>query len=318
MSFRGPGRAYKMAPPQRGDFHAAADRENAGMNPTDPNQNRLIARQIRRNADSRDHWDLACLHRHKVTQLITDGVTSRDARLCILGAGNCNDVDLPGLAQHFAEIHLVDLDAQSLQAAIVKQSMGKDSSIQLHGDCDLTGVLNALANWSIDTSPAETEFQRVFEQASSFAGPRIPGPFDVVASVCLLSQLTEAVTVALDENHPRFHELLQSIRHRHLRLLVEMTKPGGIGIMVMDFVSSDSAPQLSNVAEDQLPFVLSKMIDDRNFFHGLNPAVVASLFQNDPRIAPLVETLDMPKPWLWDFGVRHYAVTSFKFRRKET
>ena len=286
------------------------------MEPTESNDNRLIDFQVRRNSDSSHHWERARPHRQQVTRLITDDVSAGDARLCILGAGNCNDIDLVSLADQFAEVHLVDLDTKALQSAVIRQDVVRNPSMHLHGDCDVTGVFDRLAMWSPEHLLNESELQRVIQMAGSSAGLAIPGPFDVVASVCLLSQLIEAVIGSLGEDHGRFLELLSVIRQRHVRLLAELTAPGGTGILITDFVSSDSAPELPAVADDQLPAVLSELIEAHNFFHGLNPAVIASLFKQDAVIAPLVASIELPKPWLWDFDLRHYAVAAFKFRRK--
>ncbi len=54
----------------------------------------------------------------------------------------------------------------------------------------------------------------------------------------------------------------------------------------------------------------------RNFFTGMNPLVIRGLLEADPRLAPMLESVEMTKPWLWDFGPRVYLVCAFIFRRK--
>lgn len=278
--------------------------------------NRLVKRQIRWNAESRSNWERACTHREKVTRLIVDAVSSRVARLCVLGAGNCNDLDLTLLSERFAEVHLADLDSAALGSAVSRQGVADLPSIRLHGNCDVSGVLEQLSSWSPDRWPSRPELARVMQAAETFPGPEVPGPFDAVASVCLLSQLTEAIASSLGENHPQFLDLVRLVRQRHLRLLVELAAPGGFGALVTDVVSSETAPELPAVSDDRLPAVLSGMINARNFFHGLNPAVLERLLRDDPTIGPFVESVRCLRPWRWDFGVRHYAVVAFTFRRK--
>ncbi|MFT5326875.1 MAG: hypothetical protein ACI8P0_004758, partial [Planctomycetaceae bacterium] len=76
----------------------------------------IEAEQRRRNEESRDAWHRYARHRERVTELLLGTVSdtslecdsTRTRRLCLLGAGNCNDVDLKRLAETFDEIHLVD------------------------------------------------------------------------------------------------------------------------------------------------------------------------------------------------------------------
>src|SRR5690348_15383718 len=65
--------------------------------------------QIAFNAETRDHWDAFAGHRAKVTGLLTSGGLPGASRLCVLGAGNCNDVDLAALLRAHREVHLVDV-----------------------------------------------------------------------------------------------------------------------------------------------------------------------------------------------------------------
>ncbi len=45
-------------------------------------------------------------------------------RLCLLGAGNANDVDLNALAARFGEIHLVDIDPDAVARAVARLPPG--------------------------------------------------------------------------------------------------------------------------------------------------------------------------------------------------
>jgi hypothetical protein len=49
--------------------------------------------------------------------------------------------------------------------------------------------------------------------------------------------------------------------------------------------------------------LLARLINDRNFFTGLNPAVLESLWRG----SPLIEQVERSQPWVWDFGPRYYA-----------
>ncbi len=166
--------------------------------------NRLVDRQFHWNVESLDRWQTFAEHRRHVTEVIAAGAAMGNQRLCVLGAGNCNDLDLHSLAKSFDEIHLVDLDRPALKRGADAQQVSGSSAICLHGDHDLTGIWQLLAQWTPHTPAEPADVKRVCEAALSSIAPAIGGPFDVVASVCLLSQLTEAIVCTLGEHHPLF------------------------------------------------------------------------------------------------------------------
>jgi len=47
-------------------------------------------------------------------------------RLCILGAGNCNDLDFEALSAWYSEITLVDLDLEAVTRAVERRSALRD------------------------------------------------------------------------------------------------------------------------------------------------------------------------------------------------
>jgi len=74
-----------------------------------------------------DDWRLYEGHRAHLTDVLLGSARGDGGRLCLLGAGRCNDVDLEKLAATFAEIHLVDIDAKALDAA---RALGYGSVVQ--------------------------------------------------------------------------------------------------------------------------------------------------------------------------------------------
>src|SRR5688572_31213165 len=63
--------------------------------------------------------------------------------LCVLGAGKCDDLDLPRLADRFAAIHLVDIDGEAMERARDRQPARVRDAIVLHGDIDVSGLLRS-------------------------------------------------------------------------------------------------------------------------------------------------------------------------------
>lgn len=276
--------------------------------------NRLTELQVRRNRAAGDRWGEMAPHRQQVTARLLELAGPLFSRLCVLGAGNCNDLELPRLTAAYREVHLVDLDAEALATGAARQAADA-SRLHLHGGVDVTGVWDLLAGWSPQSPPDETEFERCLKLAAGPPWLPLPAPFDVVASTCLASQLIEAVALSLGAAHPRLLELLLAVRTAHMRRLVQLARAGGRGLLVADFVSSDTVPGLAAVSDSELPALVDQLLREGNFFHGLNPRVLDSLFRADPIIAPLVARAELAGPWRWQVGGRTYLVCAVAFER---
>jgi hypothetical protein len=278
--------------------------------------NRISNDHRHRNADSRERWECFATHRQKVTELLLASHPAGQARLCLLGAGNCNDLDLTALTSGFAEVHLVDLDQEAIRGGVVSQKLDDANQIRLHGDLDVAGCNEIVSDWTPEQLPADADIQRCIDTVNAYPPLRITGPFDVVASVCLLTQLFDSLSMSLGGEHPRFLELLTCLRLRHVRLLFELLQPGGIAVLITDFVSSSTVPELATTSDHDLPRLAAKLISSRNFFTGTNPGVLHKLFQNDAVVGPQLSQLEMTKPWLWDFGPRTYAVYAITAKKQ--
>ncbi|MEO0375389.1 MAG: hypothetical protein AAF329_12350 [Cyanobacteria bacterium P01_A01_bin.17] len=275
--------------------------------------NLLIQRQTDFNLSSRNAWDVFADHRDRVTSLLMQGAD--DSRLCILGAGNCNDLDLQTLVQFHREVHLVDIDTNALDKGVARQNLVNHSRLYLHGGVDLTGMLDQIASWSSDTQVSEADIAAFLDRPICSLD-KIPGPFDIVASTCVLSQLIKILVDAVGEENPQFLALIQAIRMGHLRLLMHLTLSGGTSLLFTDVVSSTSYPALASVPAHNLSQVVSQLIKDGNFFHGVNPAVLVHLLRQDPELSEQVTVIEPIGPWLWDLGPRNYAVVALKLQRR--
>ncbi|HUT91119.1 MAG TPA: hypothetical protein VMY37_16570 [Thermoguttaceae bacterium] len=277
--------------------------------------NRIADEQKRRNEQSRGMWDRFGPHRDRVTRLLVDSATA-GGRLCVLGAGNCNDVDLGALLDEFREIHLVDLDTDALRSGVSRQGYEDSARVFLHGDVDVTCIADRLGSWTPEHPPESRELDACLELAATHPPLDLAGPFDTVCSACLLTQLLDSIVMALGQRHPRCLELALRVRAQHLRLLVELLRPGGTGVLVMEIVSSATFPDLPKIPESRLVETATRLINERNFFTGMNPLVIHASFHSDPQLAPWVETAEITSPWLWDLGPRVYLVCAVVVRRK--
>jgi hypothetical protein len=250
----------------------------------------FLAEQQRRNRATQGHWQLFASHRQRVTDLLVSAAQAfapHQPRLCVLGAGNANDFDLPQLLARFGQIHLVDWDGEALAAGVDRQGLADNTAIVCHGGANL---------------------------AAPFLPKTIGGPVEVVASTCLLSQLIEGVAKLAGEGSPQHLDLVQAVRLAHLQTMAELLVTKGIGILITDLVSSDTVPQLVTAQEVEIAPLVARCIAERNFFTGLNPAVLLELFVSDPLLRSRTDQIQPLSPWRWNLGSRVYAVYGIRFR----
>jgi hypothetical protein len=218
--------------------------------------------------------------------------------LCILGAGNCNDVDLTTLSAHFAEIHLVDIDEDALERAVSRQSVPR-GAVKLHGKVDVTGVVEILDNWTCG-GPADSAIDALCLEIGRMPDIGLrAGSVGVVLSATIVTQLIDSVVVGLGPDHPRMIEVAIHLRDAHLRLLVNLLAPGGVGVLVSDVVSTRTYPDLADVGHDQLLGVMRGLVSTHNFFTGSNPFAIVKTLLHEPSVAASIERISLHEPWLW-------------------
>src|SRR6188768_4458531 len=111
-------------------------------------------------------WQLYAAHREKFTQTVLSLASSAPngaARLCVLGAGKCNDLDLTRLSQAFREVHLVDLDAASLASAVSREQPEVRNRLQPHAPVDLSLLSSKRASKWQRRAPTPAELDAVAE-----------------------------------------------------------------------------------------------------------------------------------------------------------
>ena len=259
-----------------------------------------LRRQEARNEQSRDGWRRFGSHRSKVMSLLRSAA-SPDSRLGLLGAGNANDVDLNELTGLYRSIDLIDLDLAALREGLSQQELANDPRINAHA-LDLAAGLGSLAPNEVE------ELEKRLSLIPAWTGE----PFEVAASLCLLSQLIDSA-VWLAGNDRRLDEVVLAARNQHLKTLVSWLKPGGIGILVTDFVSSETCAELPHLPDEELPAAARNWVADRNFFSGINPGLLRNQLAATEGVWS--ESIQLAKPWKWDLGPRVYAVTAVVFRR---
>ena len=273
----------------------------------------LPGRQAKFNAASRDQWDGFEAHRRWVSTLLGAGTTGGGTRLCVLGAGNCNDLELPDLLASHREVHLVDLDPDAMEAGAIRQEVAGHPGLVRHGGIDVTGMLESIAMWSSTTSITDADLRALAHWPAERIGLALPGPFDHVASTCLLSQLLDSSYRAIGDRHPRFREVVRAIRAGHLRLLARLASTGGRAALITDVASSEHYPPLPDVPEHLLAALLPKLERERAYIAGVLPrSIIAALRSEMGRGSIAFETVP---PWRWRLHARIYLVWALMFRK---
>jgi hypothetical protein len=279
----------------------------------DPHAGSLLHRVADTNRQTVANWDVFADHRAHLTRIIRALCGEGVDRLAILGAGNCNDIELRTLLEQARIIDLVDLDSEAVKAGLEKQRLGRCRRIKPRVGIDVTGAAHCLS-WS-NKVPTDNQINRYEKKLRVLPRFGIAGGYDLVISVCLLSQLISALVDVLGPNHPRLIELVKTLRDQHLRLLVTLLRKGGRGLLVSDFVSSDSSPDLLDASDGAVQSLALAALKERNFFTGTNPLVVSKRLRT---VAPkALDEVRLLRPWKWRISEkRAYLVYALKFRRR--
>ena len=280
--------------------------------------------QSRNNSMSREAWELFGAHRARVTDLICNAagklppaVLSANARpsLAIFGGGNGNDLDVERLLENFGQIHVFDLDSTALEHFRERhcQNALAKKVIQIEPAIDLSGIATELEQYPQDATDAVAE--ALAHKARGGDGMIDGRQFDVVVSTCMLSQLIDCVLKSVGDEHRHKNFLMIAIRDGHLKLMAKAVRAQGWGLVITDFVSSDTLPELHSVDNESVLAIAQKAIEDRNFFTGTLPWAI-----KDSLAKMLTESAQRPwgihSPWKWEIGPkRSYLVTAIEFAK---
>lgn len=252
----------------------------------------LIGRVRESNAQARGARDRWARHRTRVMALLRE-LPLAGARIALLGAGHLHDVELDELLRACEHIDLVDLDADAVWFAVRRQP-GATERCTVHAPVDLTGSLDVLA----ETGSREDRMSRVLARLADARCELPAAPFDITVSLGVLTQLMQAVTDA-GIDAADVPTLSLAVRDRHLRDLFDLTRPGGAFVLVTDFVSTTTAPQLMSMREPQLEPELARLVKAGNFFTGTNPYRIVALLTEAEPFSREIEYARLAGPWLW-------------------
>jgi hypothetical protein len=271
----------------------------------------------RANRQARDDWELFTGHRARLTAAIAGLAPPEPGVLCLLGAGNCNDVDLQALGERFSEIHLVDIDPAGLDRARQRQSPEVRRRLVTHGGVDLTGVLGRIDRWKNRPPEASALAETVSEGAEAITRSLPAGRVDVAVSCCLMSQLGWCIEVALGQDHPAQVDIKIASIAVHLRTLAALCRPGGAGLLASDVISSDHYPLDELPPDEDLAALAERLLPQRELVYlSASPVLVARTLRQDPFLRQALAAPVALPPWLWSGRLgRTYLVYPQLLRR---
>jgi hypothetical protein len=269
-----------------------------------------IAEQIESNRSALAHQSAFAPHRRRLTDLIA---ARAGGRLCLLGAGNCYDLELPRLTQSFSEVHLVDLDLEALERARAAEAPTVRERLTLH-ELELSGIHGELPSWRAMRVTPEA-LMAVPSVASKRIAAALPGPFDVVVSACLLSQLQLLLLNVLGERHQLIEAARQIQNLVHLRSIARLLSPGGRGLLVSDVTSNETFDFAKLAPDADLPALVQDLARRGALIYSVNPELLAFTAREDPFLAKSVELSPLRDAWLWQNGpLRTFLVCALELR----
>jgi hypothetical protein len=272
---------------------------------------RVAAYQARVNRNVAENRVWYAGHRAHVTTLAAEA--SRGGDLCVLGAGNGSDLDLPALAARFAAIHLVDIDGEALARCRAGAPPALRDRLVLHEGVDLSGFTDRLDEWG-EAFPTEADLGRAAQPAIHGVLRRLGRTFDVVVSTCALSQLAVPYHRAWILPATAWASLHAAVTAVHLATIAGATTPGGTGLLVFDVLSSQKAPEL-RALDGASPEALASFVERQEREGGHLEPDPRGLLARLGALGRLVTSPRLTEPWLWNIGAETQLVYGLVFSR---
>jgi hypothetical protein len=258
----------------------------------------------RQNAGARD---LYRQHRERLMRLAR--AAQRAEGLCVLGAGNADDLDLAEATESFGEVHLVDLDPHALAQAIDGQPDKVRRRVVTHAPVDLTGgAIDRIDEWG-ECTPQPQELSALAGSTAREVAARLGRTFDVVLSTCTLTQtfLPFKNTLALPATD--WERLFSGLALVHLSVMSALTRDGGTAVLVTEVMDSRSEPSIEALVErlgpEPPPPHLRAEPDLRTLL---------LLLERAPGLASQVASRHLTSPWLWNLGALRLLCYALVFR----
>lgn len=281
---------------------------------------KLVERQFEDQRSSNEsglpHFEAFRGHREAMTRALVEARQNEGERLCVLGAGNAYDLELEHVLRDFAEVHLVDIDAAAVGRARERVPEPARARTFIHAPLDLSGMFQDIERWGrMQVTPQEL-------MAAPAAGAKriaaaLPGPFDVVASTCLLTQLQLSLLQLLGDRHQLFVVLREFLTLTHLRTLAALTKPGGRALLITDLCEANVFPPGRPRDDADLAPLMTELVAKGHVIHSSHPELIGVTLGDDPVLKRSFAEAGQSPPWLWQNGPsRRFLVYALTLPRK--
>ena len=260
-----------------------------------------VGEQTLANLSALAHFSSFDGHRRHLTAFALSAAPASEGTLCVLGAGNCFDLDLDALVARYREVHLVDIDAGALDRARARQTPATRERLILHAPVDLSGLLDRIERWSrFQVTP--DELMGHAEATARQLREQIAGAFDVVLSACMLSQMQLSVLNILGERHRLFEAVRWTLNLTHFRTLAALTRPSGRSLFATDVSSSLLYPLNAAVSDSDCVALLGELSRTSRVFDFADPNRLGVLLRDDPVLRAAFLPFEVSAAWLWDNG----------------
>ncbi len=237
----------------------------------------------------------ALTHRIAVMRMLPGSAEQgRCGMACVLGAGECHDLDLQEMLKRFHEVHLVDRNGESMTAGLEQQKLNSHVRIIRHDGIDISGADALLDEFA--TSRDGSRIVKLLSQKMPVS-LKAMGQFDVLISANMMPELMARAVSRLGIEDPHLAQVLASLRVAHIETMLNMTRPGGQAFLVTELSTSQHIPELV-AAPDDLNAILMAPESVRRMNPGCNPAIIDRVLRETPAIIDRIERYDMSIPWL--------------------
>ncbi len=264
--------------------------------------NSEIDEQRAANRSALPYRDLYAGHREQLTRQMLDHAGADSARsLCVLGAGNCYDLDLASVSAAYREVHLVDLDESALAEAMESADPAVRARVVCHAPVDLSGMLGKLERYQRFLVTPEDLMEQPARAASALR-ETLGGPFDVVASTCLVTQMQLALLRTLTDAHRLFAAVRHTLTVTHLRTLASLTRPGGKALFVSDLVDVERLKLPEKPSPAELRVAYDDAMRGGNVIYVAHPDMLRAVIRDDPVLRRDLGVGTVDDLWLWQQG----------------
>jgi len=270
-------------------------------------------------------------HRQEINRMIEQAaaVSASGDEVIIMGAGNCDDLDLPYLASRFVSVTLADIDEDAMKTAVARLEPLLQKKMRIVDSFDFTQLdqIDFYARFQslLDNQMPSVRMISFLREISSEIGGemalnRLKGRYSVVISSAVHTQLFYLHTLSLFAVYAKLYakteikqivegiaQLRDVLLRKYNDMLFSLAKSKGTLVVWTDMVLLDKQTDfiwetmysLANEAE-RAKYMLRLMVN-----YGIEAAVFA-IQDIDQRLSSEGKLL---RSWLWPFNDEKQFIT---------